>query len=99
MRALRAGRGTFDPFGALSSDGEESDDLADVEAGELNSDDERAALAKPVSQQNHWEFDAAELVLDDAAAPVGADPSGGEQPAGKQAAAVGHLFHRMGDAV
>lgn len=70
VRALRAGREKFDPFGERSSSGEETDDLDDVEEAEpLNSDDEKLAVAAPLNVKSKWEVNAAEAassVCDDA---------------------------------
>jgi len=75
VRALRAGRAQFDPFGERSaSEDEEDDNLDDVsEAGSLTSEDMRRAAAPKVAAQSHWEFDAAEALEDAADDPAAED--------------------------
>mmetsp|Transcript_66048 Transcript_66048/g.130971 ORF Transcript_66048/g.130971 Transcript_66048/m.130971 type:complete len:488 (-) Transcript_66048:197-1660(-) len=64
VRALRAGRAQFDPFGEKSSSEDEGEDnLDDVsEAGSLTEEDMRRAAAPKTQQKSHWEYDAAEVL-------------------------------------
>ena len=78
VRALRAGREKFDPFGERSSSSDDDDDDLDGvdEPAPLTAEEEeRFSTAPKVKSHSHWEFDAAE-VIEDATATAAADAPG-----------------------